>query len=41
MAEAEAIYVRALEGFKKTFNADHPRVLLAKSNLSLLTSTRN
>ena len=41
MAEAEAMYVRTLEGFKKIFNADYPRVLLVKSNLSLLTSARN
>ena len=41
LKEAEEMYVRALEGFKKIYGADHPRVLLVASNLSLLTSARN
>lgn len=39
MAEAETMYIRALKGFKKIYNADHPRMLLVASNLSLLTIT--
>lgn len=39
--EAETMYVRELEGFKKIYDANHSWVLLVTSILSLPTSARN
>ena len=36
MAEAEEMYMRALKGYEKIYDADHPRVSAVKSILSLL-----